>query len=92
MVKRGSRKSGIFNRILSPIDHAVSLTRNVGKSAFSRSGRILNTGLGFIQNTSRSVGKHLDGTVTNITRARRNRRSRRNRKSINSRRNRRNRR
>lgn len=82
MVKRGSRKSvGIFNRVLSPLDHAVSLTRNVGKSAFRRSGRILNTGLGFIQNTTRSVGKHLNGTVSNITRSRKNRKSRNNRKS-----------
>lgn len=81
MVKRESRKSGIFNRILSPIDHAVSLSRNVGKSAFTRSGRILNTGLGFIQNTSRSLGKHLDGTVSNITRSRKNRKNRKSRKS-----------
>jgi hypothetical protein len=82
MVKRGSRKSvGIFNRVLSPLDHAVSLTRNVGKSAFLRSGRILNNGLGFIQNTTKSVSKHLNGAVSSITRSRKNRKNRTNRKS-----------
>ena len=80
MAKRGTRKSGKFGlvrRLYSPVNHGVSAVRSVGSNAFRRSGRIVNTGLGFVQNTGRTLTGHLDEAVNNLVRGRRGK-SRRN--------------
>jgi hypothetical protein len=76
MVKsnRSTRKLGLFRRIYSPLNHLVSATRNVGKTVFTRSGRIVDQGLGGVQNIGRSVVGHADFAVSNLI----NRKSRRN--------------
>ena len=78
---RSTRKLGLFRRIYSPLNHLVSATRNVGKTVFTRSGRIVNQGLGGIQNVGRSVVGHADGAVTNLLSRRKGRGSRRNRRA-----------
>lgn len=78
MAKRGSRSTrrrGLIGRVYSPLNHVVSAARNVGKSAFSRSGKIVNTGLGFVQNTGRSLAVHADGAISNLIARRKSRRS-----------------
>ena len=43
---RGMKKGkGLFSRVYSPLNHLLQATRNVGKSVFRRSGRIVNEGL-----------------------------------------------
>jgi hypothetical protein len=88
MAKNNSRKSklGLFRRLYSPLNHVVGAVRNTGKTLFTRSGRIVNEGLGGIQNIGRSIPAHLDGAVHNLTSRRR--RDRKNKK--NTRKNRRN--
>jgi hypothetical protein len=75
--RRSTRKLGLFRRIYSPLNHLVSATRNVGKTVFTRSGRIVDQGLGGVQNIGRSVVGHADGAVSNLI----NRKSRKNRKA-----------
>jgi hypothetical protein len=77
MAKRSSsrRGRGLIGRVYSPLNHVVSLTRNVGRNAFSRTGRIVNTGLGFVQQTGRSVVGHADGAVSNLLGKRKSRRA-----------------
>jgi|UniRef100_A0A6C0DPH4 hypothetical protein len=93
MANRKTRRAskGLFGRVYSPLFHLVEASRNVGKSAFKRSGGVVNSGLGFLQNTGSSVAKHGDQMVSNIL-SRKNRKnrkgSRKNRK--NTRKNRRN--
>jgi len=90
MAKSRSRKSkGLFRRVYSPIDHLIKATRNVGRSAFKRSGRIVDNGLGFVNNTGSTLAKHANGAVRNVV-SRKNRNSRKNRRNNKSRRNRRN--
>lgn len=91
MAKRGSRRArGLIGRVYSPLNHVVSAARNVGKSAFTRSGKIVNTGLGFVQNTGRSLAGHANGAVSNLLGKRKSRRNTRNtRKSRKSRKSRR---
>jgi hypothetical protein len=83
MARKGSRKVGIFRRVYSPLNHLLSATRNVGKSVFRRTGRVVDEGLGVIQNTGVAITKHANMAVKNMTR-RKNRKgrkaSRRNRK------------
>ena len=74
--RRGTRKLGLFRKVYSPLNHLLMATRNVGKSVFRRSGKIVDEGLGVIQNTGSAVAKHANMTVSNITR----RKSRKNRK------------
>ena len=76
MARRGSRK-GIFSRVYSPLNHLLRATRNVSKSVFRRSGRIVDQGLGIVSDTGAAVAKHANMTVRNITR-RKNRKSRKN--------------
>jgi hypothetical protein len=90
MAKRGSRRArGLIGRVYSPLNHVVSATRNIGRDAFTRSGKIVNTGLGFVQNTGRSLAGHANGAVSNLLGKRKSRRntrkSRKNRKSRKSR-------
>ena len=76
--RRGStRKLGLFRRVYSPLNHIVSAARNVSRSAFKQSGKVVNSVGEFAQNSGRSVMSHANGTVRNLIR-RRNRKSRRN--------------
>ena len=79
---RSTRKGGkgLFRRVLSPIEHLLEASRNIGRSAFKRTGRVLNNGLGFVSNVTKSVGKHANKTVSNITRRKTRKQTRRNRK------------
>lgn len=84
MARRGTRKSGrrgLFTRVYSPLNHLLQATRNVGKSVFRRSGRIVDESLGAVSNTGKALVSHANMSVRNITR-RKNRksRSRKNRK------------
>jgi hypothetical protein len=78
MAKKGTRKSGIFGKVYSPIRHLLMATRNVSKSVFRRSGRVVDNGLGLVQNVGTAATKHANMTVKNITKSRKNRRSNRN--------------
>lgn len=83
MARKGSRKVGIFRRVYSPLNHLLSATRNVGKSVFRRTGRVVDEGLGVIQNTGVAITKHANMAVKNMARRRASRKggkSRRNRK------------
>jgi hypothetical protein len=73
MARNGSRKSklGLFRRLYSPLNHVVGAVRNTGKTLFNRSGRIVDEGLGGIQNIGRSLPAHLNGAVSNLTSRRR---------------------
>ena len=80
--RRGSRKAskgrrGIFTRMYSPLNHLLQATRNVGKSVFRRSGRIVDESLGAVSNTGKSIVSHANMSVRNITR----RKDRKNRKN-----------
>lgn len=84
MPRKGSRKTGskgsklgIFGRIYSPLNHLLMATRNVSKSVFSRSGKVVDQGLGLVSDAGKSVVKHADMSVRNITR----RKNRKNRKA-----------
>ena len=79
---RNTRRAGkgIFGRVYSPLYHLLEASRNVGKSAFKRSGKIVDSGLGFVQNTGKSVAKHANMAVRNVT-SRRNRTERRDRRN-----------
>jgi hypothetical protein len=87
MAKSRSRKSkGLFRRVYSPIDHLIKATRNIGRSAFKRSGRIVDNGLGFVNNTGSTLAKHANGAVRNaVSRKNRKNRNSRSRKNRNSR-------
>jgi hypothetical protein len=81
MAKSRSRKSkGLFRRVYSPIDHLIKATRNIGRSAFKRTGRIVDNGLGFVNNTGSTLAKHGNAAVRNVV-SRKNRSSRKNRNS-----------
>ena len=80
MARRGTRKAGkrgLFTRVYSPLNHLLQATRNVGKSVFRRSGRIVDEGLGAISNTGRVIVGHANASVRNLTR----RKDRKNRKN-----------
>jgi hypothetical protein len=86
MAKKGTRKSirgGIFGKVYSPIRHLLMATRNVSKSVFRRGGRVVDNGLGLVQNVGTAATKHANMTIKNITKSRRNNRknTRRNRKN-----------
>ena len=70
--RRGSRsrKGGVtlFRRVYSPLNHLVSLSRNVSRNAFRRVGKGVNLGLCFVQNTGRGVTRHANGAMNNLAR------------------------
>jgi hypothetical protein len=80
--RRGTRKLGLFRKVYSPLNHLLMATRNVGKSLFRRSGKVVDQGLGLVQNTGSAVAKHANMAVANITRrkSRSRKASRKNRK------------
>jgi hypothetical protein len=69
MAKNSTRRGlRLFQRAYSPVYHLLEATRNVGKSAFSRSGKIVDTVLGFGQDTgvavTRGLNRSINGLVT----------------------------
>jgi hypothetical protein len=79
--RRSTRKLGLFRRIYSPLNHLVSATRNVGKTVFTRSGRIVDQGLGGVQNVGRTIMSHADGAVSNLIKRKGSRKSRKSNRS-----------
>ena len=75
-----SRKGGVtlFRRVYSPLNHLVSLSRNVSKNAFRRVGKGVNLGLGFVQNTGRGVTRHANKATNNLVYGVSNKKQRRN--------------
>jgi hypothetical protein len=75
-----SRKGGVtlFRRVYSPLNHLVSLSRNVSKNAFRRVGKGVNLGLGFVQNTGRGVTRHANKAANHLVYGVSNKKQRRN--------------
>jgi hypothetical protein len=71
MARRGSRKTGIFRRVYSPINHLILAGRNVGKSVFKRGGIVVDQTLGAVGNTGSAVVSHADNAVRNLIKSRR---------------------
>jgi hypothetical protein len=67
---RRGKKSGLrlFQRAYSPVYHLLEATRNVGKSAFSRSGKIVNNVIGFGQDTGVAVTRGMNRAVNGLVR------------------------
>lgn len=65
-----AKRVRLFRRVYSPFSHLVSATRNIGKSLFSRSSKILDNGLGAVDNVGHAVAKHANAAVRNVTRRR----------------------
>jgi hypothetical protein len=65
---RSSKK--LFSRVYSPVHHLLSATRNVGRSLFTRSGRVVDQGLAAVNNVGSSMAKHANMAVRNVTRRR----------------------
>jgi hypothetical protein len=65
--RRGGRKTGLFTRVYAPFKHQVSATRNVGKSVFKRTGRVVDQGLGAVDNIGTAITKHANQAVRNVT-------------------------
>jgi hypothetical protein len=72
MVKRSTRrqKSGLrlFQRAYSPVYHLLEATRNVGKSAFAHSSKVVDNVLGFGQNTGIAVTRGLNRSINGVVR------------------------
>jgi hypothetical protein len=77
--RKSGKSRGLFRRVYSPIEHIIEAGRNISRSAFKRTGRIVNNGLGLVGNVGRSVTSHANKTVRNIVR-RKSRSSRKSRK------------
>ena len=65
----------LFSRVYSPFSHLVKATRGISKSLFSRSGRIIDNGLGALDDTGRILAKEANATVRNVTKRRAGRRT-----------------
>lgn len=72
------RTRKLFSRVYAPVHHLIAATRNVGRSIFSRSGRIVDQGLGAVNNVGSSVTKHANMAIRNVTRRRASRKHRKN--------------
>ncbi len=77
MARRGTRKSskgkgkrGLFGRVYSPVSHLLSASRNISRSLLKRSGRVVDNGLGAIDNVGKSLTRHANMAVRNVTRRR----------------------
>jgi len=67
MAKNSTRRGvRLFQRAYSPVYHLLEATRNVGKSAFSRSGKIVDSMLGFGQDTGVAVTRGLNRSINGI--------------------------
>lgn len=72
--KRSGGKFSLFHRVYSPINHLLSATRKVGRSAVRRSGSILDSGLGFFQNTGKTVSSEANAAARGLFHGTRRRR------------------
>ncbi len=63
---RKNRK-GIFGRVYSPLHHLLAATRNVTGSFFNRGKRVLHEGLAVVDNTGKSLTRHANMAVKNVT-------------------------
>lgn len=70
MARKGTRKAGLFTKIYSPLKHLIMASRDVGRSLFTRSSRIVDQGLGAADDVGSTVVRHANMTVQNITRRR----------------------
>jgi hypothetical protein len=77
--RKSGKSRGLFRRVYSPIEHIIEAGRNISRSAFKRTGRIVNNGLGLVGNVGKSVTRHANKTVRNIV-SRKSRSSRKSRK------------
>lgn len=77
MARKSRSSKKLFSRVYAPVHHLLAATRNVGRSIFSRSGRIVDQGLGAVDNVGSSIVRHANMAVRNVTR----RRGRKHRKS-----------
>jgi len=66
----------LFQRAYSPVYHLLEATRNVGRSAFSHSGKIVDNVLGFGQNTGRAVTRGLNRSINGVVRGKMTRKQR----------------
>lgn len=73
-------KLRLFSRAYAPLSHLLQATRNVSNSVFKRTGTIVKEGIGAVDNVGRSVTKHANDAIYNITKRRKNRITRKNRK------------
>ena len=80
--RKGTRKMKLFGRVYSPFHHLLQATRNVGKTAFSTTGNILNQGIKAVDDMGTSIADHADQAVHSVVKRRKNTRknSRKNRK------------
>jgi hypothetical protein len=74
--RKGSRKAGLFSKMYAPLKHLLAATRNISKSVAKRGGKVVDQGLGAIDNAGSAITKHANMTVRNVTR-RRGRKTRR---------------
>lgn len=72
--RRSGGKFSLFHRVYSPINHLLSATRKVGRSAVRRSGTILDSGLGFFQNTGKTVSNEANAAARGLFHGTRRRR------------------
>lgn len=70
MVRKSRSSKKLFSRVYAPVHHLLAATRNVGRSIFSRSGRIVDQGLGAVDNVGAAIVKHANMAVRNVTRRR----------------------
>jgi hypothetical protein len=73
-----ARTRKLFSRVYAPVHHLIAATRNVGRSIFSRSGRIVDQGLGAVNNVGSAVTKRANMAIRNVTRRRASRKHRKN--------------
>jgi hypothetical protein len=82
MARRGTRKSGrksgLFTKVYAPFKHLVMATRNVSKSVFKRTGRVVDQGLGAVDNIGTAITKHANMAVRNVTKRKGRKNSRKN--------------
>jgi hypothetical protein len=91
MAKTRKVSKGLFGRVASPLFHLVDASRNVGKSAFKRSGNVFGAVTGFGRNTVGAVASHANMTVRNVlSRKNRKNKSRKNKKNRTNKKNRKN--
>jgi hypothetical protein len=68
MAKRGStRKLRLFGRVYSPLKHLIQATRNVSKSVFTRTGKVVDQGLGLVEDVGNATARHANMAVRNMT-------------------------
>jgi len=66
--RKSGKSRGLFRRVYSPIEHLIEAGRNISRSAFKRTGRIVNNGLGLVGNVGKAVTSHANKTVRNVVR------------------------